>query len=87
MTRYDFILARRYLIISFKVESFRRLLKITQLAPWKSFLVIMGPDLHAKFTKSVIRSSWSGVEHCSKSHVKPLGSHIWSLLVPIHTKS
>ena len=34
-------------------------------------------------TKSVIRSSCSWFEHCSKSLIYPLGSHIWSLLAPI----
>ena len=62
------------------------LAKITPLAPRKSHLVIIC-NSHENMTKSVIRSSWNWCEHCSKSFVKPLGSHLWSLVSPIHKTS
>ena len=61
--------------------------KVDHLGSRKSYLVIIIPTWYEMMTKSVIRSSWSQVEHCSKSLIWPLGSHIWSLFAPIHMKS
>ena len=41
--------------------------QITNLASRKTYLVIILPNSYQKLTKSKIRSSWSGFEHCSKS--------------------
>ena len=70
-----------------KLESISTLLRITQLAYRKSYLVIMCPNAHEQLTKSEIMSSWSRFEYCSKSLVQPIGSHIWQLLAPINMNS
>ena len=70
-----------------KFESVRTLLRITCLGHRKSNLVIICPNSHKKLIKSEIRSILSRFEHCSESLIYPIGSHIWSLLAPIHTKS
>ena len=70
-----------------KFRSVQTLLRITHLAHRKSYLVIICPNSHEKLTKSEIRSSSSRFEHCSESLIQPIGSHIWSLFVPIHMKS
>ena len=41
------------------------------------------PHSYEKLIKNEIMSSWSRFEHCSKSLVQPIGSHIWSLLASI----
>ena len=43
--------------------------------------------IYQKLTKHKIRSSWSYFEHCSKSLISHLGSHIWSLFASIPMKS
>ena len=53
-------------------------LQITFIAYKKSYMAIICPNSHA---------NWSQFEHGSKSLVWPLGSHIWSLLAPIHMQS
>ena len=69
------------------MESVWTLLRITLLVHWKSYLIIICPNSHDKFTKSEIRSSWSRFKHCSESLVQPIGSHIWSLFAPIYMTS
>ena len=64
-----------------QLKSVRTLLKITRLAYRKSYLVIIC-NSHDQLTKSEIMSSWSQFEHCSKSLVYPIGSHIWPFLGP-----
>ena len=61
--------------------------KITNLASRKSYIVIILPNSYQKLTKSKTRSSWSRFKHCIESLVYPIGSHMWSLYVPIHIKS
>ena len=56
-------------------------LKITHLANRKLYLIIIGPNSHENLTKSVIMSSWKQCEHCSKSFVKPPGSHIILIII------
>ena len=63
------------------------MLRITRLAPSKSYLVIICPNSHEKLTKSEIRSNSSQFEDCSESLIQPIGSHIWSFFAPIHMKS
>ena len=53
----------------------------------KTNLLIILPNSYQKLTKSTIRSSWSWLEHCPKSIISPLGSHIWSLFASIHMTS
>ena len=52
------------------------LLKFTHPAFRKSYLIIIGPNPHAKLTKCEINAL-----------IQSLGSHIWSLLGPIYMKS
>ena len=46
----------------------------------------MCPNSYNTLTKREIRSSWSRLEHLSKSPFKPLASHIWPLFAPINMK-
>ena len=62
------------------VDSVKTLFIITRLASRN--LVIIGPNSLEMLTKSVIRSSWNWLEHCSESLVHLIGIHIWSLLTP-----
>ena len=55
------------------------------LAPRKSYVITNGPTLHEKFTKSVIRSSWSWFEHFPTSLIQTIRSHFWSFIIRRHS--
>ena len=69
-----------------KLKSVQTLLSIDCLGDRKSYVVIICANSCEKSTKSENVSTWSQFKYCSKSLVKPIGSHMWSLYVPILSK-
>ena len=61
-------------------------LNIAQNNLFSPYVDIICANSCQKLTKSEIGSSWSRFEHCSESLVLPIGSHMWSLFVPVHVQ-
>ena len=63
----------------------QKFLNITSLSPVTytssmSYLVIIDPSSHEKFTKGEIMSCWSRLNKCSQSHIVPLNVYIVHVL-------
>ena len=78
-------LATRLVYCYCSSQSFRVLINVA--CPTYIHIIIIWANSCQKLTKSEIGSSWSRFKHCSEWLVQPIGSHMWSLYMPMHVKS